>query len=113
MHEVFGYFSFEIDGHDTRTNSFFLTEPKRCDLPVPGISAVVGTGSSGPTATLETDLPAFYVSLSLRDARARFSDNLLCLMPGTPAAVEIETALEPEEIGGALQVMNLAEMGNK
>lgn len=67
------------------TDYLFLTPQKKCDLQKPHISVTVNTDLS---VTLETDKPAFYVSLETKRLPGIFSDNMITLLPGKPVTLQ-------------------------
>lgn len=62
-------------------SSLFLTKPRDCELADAEIT--VSSGSQAGTIRLETDAPAFYVSLE-SDVPGRFEDAGFTLLPGSP-----------------------------
>ena len=64
-------------------NVLFLDHPKRCALGDADISFKVGEDKEGLFVTLESDKPAFYVSVETMGADGEFDDNMIALMPGS------------------------------
>ncbi len=80
------------------SNDLFLALPKECNLILPKIDLQVARGSGMYTVTLNTDRPAFYVSLDAGNIRGIFSDNCFTLLPGESKIIEFAAG---EEIGSS------------
>jgi len=63
------------------TNTHFFTEYKRCEPATPKIRMEV---LEGHRVKLQTDKPAFFVSLSAEGIPGEFDDNGITLLPGRP-----------------------------
>ncbi len=90
--------TWEGDGHTTVERGWtFLTEPKRCELQMPGLT-VSATGSAAGSAgcgTVEVacaGAPAFWVTLEARDPALRFGDNGFLMLPGETHRVSVTGA---------------------
>ena len=76
-------------GHVVTGEGEYWTQPyKNFDLPVPSISVVEAPGSAGKTITLQSDSPAFFVSVELGGRRV-WSDNGFTLLPGHPKTISV------------------------
>lgn len=91
---------------EKRTNFYFPTVYKDCNLQIAKIDTDVQKGPNGTTITLSTDKPAFYVFLEAENVR-KFSDNSLCLVPGEKVVVTCPEEIKKEE----LTIYQLAEVG--
>jgi len=80
-----------IDGEVVSTNFVPFARPKHYELAQPDIQVAVSGGRREPlTIRLESDKPALWVWLELRDLGAVFSDNFFHLVPGRPVEVTVE-----------------------
>jgi beta-mannosidase len=91
-------------GRSTIENELFLCPPKRCCLQDPGITAKVRPIEGAFAVELQTERPAFYVSLDVDDLPGIFEDNLFTLLPGekktvrfTPRPFSVTEDLPTEE----------------
>lgn len=92
---------------EQKTNFFFATEYKNCDLRVANIKADVKNGiNGGTTITLTTDVPAFFVHLESEKVR-KFSDSSFLLMPNEKVTVTCDEAISIDD----LTIYQLAEVG--
>ena len=92
---------------EKKTNFFFPTEYKNCDLKVANINANVKNGpNGGTTITLSTDKPAFFVHLESEKVR-KFSDSSLLLIPGEEVVVTCDETISLSD----LTIYQLAEVG--
>ena len=89
----------EVNSFPHVTTSLFLTSPRDCELQ--SASVKVSPGAAPDTFTLETDLPAFFVTPETRSP-GRFSDAGFTLLPGAPVTLRFI----PSDAG---PVKNLAE----
>jgi beta-mannosidase len=75
-------------GGTTVRNELFLTEYKRCELSQAKISVKIHSEKDGTLLIdLQTDAPAFFVTLDADEIRGTFDDNVLTLLPGEPRTV--------------------------
>jgi len=63
-------------------NTVFLTEPKRIDLPDPGLSLALEDKDDQLTVLVRAQRPAFWVTLDQGDLEGRFDDNGVTLLAG-------------------------------
>ena len=89
----------EVNSFPQVTTSLFLTPPRDCELQ--SASVKVSPGAAPDTLTLETDVPAFFVTPETR-CPGRFSDAGFTLLPGAPVTLRFI----PSDAG---PVKNLAE----
>jgi len=69
-------------------NELFLTEYKRCTLLHPKISLTIRGEKDGSfVLCLQTDAPAFFVTLDAGEIRGEFDDNVLTLLQREPKTV--------------------------
>jgi len=73
--------SFEHQGGTSRS-TVFLTEPKRINLPDPGLTFHVEDTTKGLEVVVKTSKPAFWVTLDQGDLPGRFDDNGVTLLAG-------------------------------
>jgi len=66
-------------------------------LPKPTITLVEGSDSDGLFITLDTDKPAFFVSVELGGRRV-WSDNGFTLLPGRPKTLRLLRTLTHEAV---------------
>ena len=81
--KVFVRLSFS-SGNSRTVNDCFLTYPKECSVKKATVKMRVEEDDGQPQVTLESDLPAFYVSLDPGLLGGRFDDNCVTLYPGQP-----------------------------
>ena len=74
------------------TSSAFLCEPKELRLPVPVVQARVTGDGESCVVTLTSDVLALRTMVSLEGAEARWSDNVLDVVPGQP----VDLVVTPE-----------------
>jgi len=88
---------------------YFLTQPKRCDLPPATVSLKASAAGGQIAVELDTDRPAFFVGLDADDTRGVFSDNFLFLAPGKRKTVQFapEAPSEPDRLAEKLTVWAL------
>lgn len=63
-------------------NDHFFTEYKKCTLPKVEIAMQVVAAGEGFHVTLQTDFPAFWVTVNAERIRGEFDDNSFALLPG-------------------------------
>jgi len=81
--KVFVRMSFASRGNQV-VNDCFLTYPKECGVKKATVQMQLGQADGFPGVTLQSDLPAFYVSLDPGKLGGRFDDNGITLYPGQP-----------------------------
>lgn len=91
---------------EKRTNFYFPTVYKECNLQIAKISADVQKNSNGSTITLTTDKPAFFVHVEAEKIR-KFSDSSVFLIPGEKVVITCPEQITKEE----LTIYQLAEVG--
>lgn len=94
-------------------NLLYFVPPKELALQAPriGIRAEPGSSPASVVLTLESDVLAKDVALSLDgDPDARFGENFFDLLPGQPKTLTVETRWTPEEVSGRLRIRTLAEI---
>jgi beta-mannosidase len=90
-------------------NELFLCPPKRCPLQRPAIRRKIHRQGEEILIELQTDLPAFFVSLDLEGLAGEFDDNLFTLLPEKPKTVRFRPRDAQEgvlPIGDALERIN-------
>ncbi|MFC1791004.1 glycoside hydrolase family 2 protein, partial [Gemmatimonadota bacterium] len=87
---------------------FYFVPPGELELGAPGIRLEIAPQDGGFLLTLESDLLAKDVALSLEGAR--FSDNFFDLLPGRPRVVRLETDFSQEVVANTLRIRTLAEI---
>lgn len=80
---------FDNSGNLLGENHFLQARYKACELPEPVIRKSTGRDEEGEYIELNTDKPAFFVSLDL-GGDAIFSDNGFCLLPGQPKKLRVQ-----------------------
>jgi beta-mannosidase len=79
-----------VDDKVVSTNFVPFSRPKHYELQKPNIVAKVRREPGQPTTIhLETDKPALWVWLELKDVSATFSNNFLHLIPGKPVEITV------------------------
>ena len=102
----FFYCTLVTDKGEKRTNFYFPTVYKDCNLQIANIKADVENKSNGTTITITTDKPAFFVHLEADKVR-KFSDSSLLLVPGEKVVVTCPEQITKDE----LTIYQLAEVG--
>lgn len=102
----FFYCTLITDKGEKRTNFYFPTVYKDCNLQIANIKADVEKKSNGTTITITTDKPAFFVHLEADKVR-KFSDSSLLLVPGEKVVVTCPEQITKDE----LTIYQLAEVG--
>ncbi len=75
-------------GSTTMRNELFLTEYKKCNLAKAQIGVKIRAEKQGSfLIDLESNAPAFFVTLDPDDIRGTFDDNVLTLLPGEKRTV--------------------------
>jgi beta-mannosidase len=92
-------------------NTHFFTEYKRCDLAKANVTWQVSPAGTGSAVRLETDRPAFFVSLDAEGMNGVFSDNCFTLLPGMPREIEFtpKTDGEDADLSACLRVYHLRQ----
>jgi hypothetical protein len=88
-------------GGKTAVNELFFTEFKRCELAKPEIRTVVSRKNGLFHVRLETDLPAFFVSLEARGIEGEFDDNCFTLVKEMPKELVFTPGNDPPSEGSA------------
>jgi beta-mannosidase len=89
-----------------------LTTPKRYHFPRPNLATSIKRDNGGLALTIESDDPAFYVSLDSGSMLGRFSDNCFTVLPDSPVTVSwIGDPVPEDRFRSVLSVMNLGEIG--
>jgi beta-mannosidase len=91
-----------------RPSLLYFHSPKDLELKVPAIRIKVTPDEGSFLVTLEADVLAKNVYLSL--ARASLSDNFFDLLPGRPFTVRLVTDLNLDQVEGSLKIRTLAEV---
>ncbi len=69
------------------TQTAFLCPQKKCELGKPELAWTVEEAEDGYKITVSSKKPAFYVALDAGSLNGLFSDNMITVMPDTPATV--------------------------
>lgn len=88
------------------TNTHFFTEYKKCELARPRIRMDV---TDGYRVKLQTDKPAFFVSVTAEGVRGEFDDNCFTLLPGHPRTLSFtpKQKVTPALFGKSLSLQHL------
>lgn len=89
------------------TNDLFLTYPKSCNLEIPKVKLLIDSSSEGAFVTLESEKPAFHVTLDPGTASGRFDDNGFTLLPGAPRRVRFHGRSTAAQLKRSLQLYEL------
>lgn len=110
------YADFElIENHKTISRGIELFAPaKHIDFEIPEISVQVTENDSEFFVILNSNLPAFYVLLELKNEDAVFSDNCFYLPPGKNITVSvnknsISNKLTKKEFENSLKISTLTD----
>ena len=95
----------------SQTSLLYFLPPKELDLGASAIRLEVTSDEEGLLLSLESDVLAKDVYLSLDGAR--FEDNFFDLLPGRSHVVRLESELTPEEAEAGLLVRTLAEISRE
>ncbi len=95
----------QAPGH---SSLLYFHPPKELELGVPTIRFEITTGEEGTILTLEADVLAKNVYLTLEGTH--FSDNFFDLLPHRPRTVRLETDLTPDQAEARLEIRTLAEI---
>jgi beta-mannosidase len=108
--EVFAVLDLEAEGQALR-NEHVFGPWKHCDLPTVRIETRVDALSDGRLAVdVTTDVPVFYLSLSVDGWRGEFDDNAILLLPGESRRLTFTAkgqAPTADQLRGALRVEHL------
>lgn len=106
--EVFALASVR-SGDEEHVNEYFFARYKQCELADASVQARVSQGEDGFIVHLETDAPAFFVSLEVPGVPGVFSDNAFTLVPGPGRAVFFrpKRATSLKEVADKLVVRHL------
>lgn len=96
-------------GNEIIRNDHFFTEYKRCELLQANVTTRMEETDGGFKVTVETDAPAFFVSLNVNGAAGEFDDNCFTLLPGEPRTLIFRPKEEVslEQVQKALSVNHL------
>lgn len=92
-------------------NDLFFTEYKKCDLVPAQVTHTVKGAQDNFTVSLETDAPAFFVTLDAVGIRGEFDDNAVTLLPGETRSFTFtpKEAVSEARFAKALTVRHLRE----
>jgi beta-mannosidase len=91
-----------------RTSLLYFHPPKELVLRAPTIRLGLGPGDGGVLLTLESDILAKDVYLSI--AGTDFSENFFDLLPGRARTVRLETNLTVDQVEAGLRIRTFAEI---
>ena len=91
------FLTIDLDaGGTTVRNELFLTEYKKCALSKAKIAVEIRAEKDGALRVdLQTDAPAFFVTLDAGLIRGTFNDNVLTLLPGEPRTLRFDPKSAP------------------
>lgn len=94
----------------TCTNTVWSDVYKHCNYKKATVQAEISGKDRTFEITLTSDVPAFFVSLDMNGIEGIFSDNILTLLPNTPAKITFKTKkeLSPDELKKALKIFDLS-----
>lgn len=108
--EVFVNARFTENGNgEVVTNNYFLTRFKNIDFPKAAIRMSSVPVAGGYDVTVESDVFARGVFLSIDGIDNFFSDNYFDLLPGEPATVHVTTSLDKASFDKQLKSESLAD----
>ncbi len=108
--EVFVNARFTEKGNgDVVTNNYFLTRFKNIDFPKANIRMTSVPAAGGFDVTVESDVFARGVFLSIDGIDNFFSDNYFDLLPGEPVTVHVTTSLDKASFDKQLKSESLAD----
>ena len=107
-HEVFVIARIR-SGSEEHTNEYFFVPYKRCELADAQVSAEVIEAGEGFAIRLNTDAPAFFVTLDVKGVPGVFADNGFTLLPGEERTLAFspKRTTTLEEIASNLEVRHL------
>lgn len=103
----FFYAVLTTDTGEIRSNFYFPTVYKECDLKLAKIKADLQRDIHGTKITLTTDKPAFFVHLESEKVR-KFTDSSLVLIPSEKVVVNCQEEINNDD----LTIYQLAQIGN-
>ena len=103
--EVFVYVSLDDGDKIVAENTYYLALQKDINFPESRISRSILKTDEGYTLTLNTDLLARAVCLSIDESDDLFSDNYFDLIPGKAVTVKIKTKLSQMEFEKRLRIL--------
>ena len=102
--------SFTENGkNEAITNNYFLTRYKEIDYPKATISKTTVATGDGFDVTLQSDVFARGVFLSIEDIDNFFSDNYFDLLPGEPKTIHVTTKLGKAEFDKQLKSISISD----
>lgn len=108
--EVFVNARFTENGDDkVVTNNYFLTRFKNIDFPKANIRTTSVPAAGGFDVTVESDVFARGVFLSIDGIDNFFSDNYFDLLPGEPVTVHVTTSLDKAAFDKQLKSESIAD----
>lgn len=108
--EVFVNARFTENGSgETVTNNYFLTRFKNIDFPKATIRMASKPAAGGYDVTVESDVFARGVFLSIDGIDNFFSDNYFDLLPGEPVTIHVTTSLDKAAFDKQLKSESLAD----
>lgn len=108
--EVFVNARFTENGNgETVTNNYFLTRFKNIDFPKATIRMTSQPAAGGYDVTVESDVFARGVFLSIDGIDNFFSDNYFDLLPGEPVTIHVTTSLDKASFDKQLKSESLAD----
>lgn len=91
------------------SNNYFLTRYKEIDFPKANITLQSVPAKDGFEVTVESDVFARGVFLSIEGIDNFFSDNYFDLLPGEPVRIQVRTALDKATFDKQLQSVSISE----
>ena len=102
--DVFVHVTLDENGKTAAENTYYLAPQKDVNFPSSTITRTVNKTDEGYILTLNTDLLARAVYLSLDDTDNFFSDNYFDLIPGKTVTVKVNTKLPQSEFEKQLKI---------
>ena len=99
----------EVDGKTVSENLVLLALPRELKLPDPKLVTSVDESEKGFLVTIKSEKPALWTWLELENADARFSDNFVHVMPGSPRRISVQpvSQLNKADFSKMLRVRSL------
>lgn len=107
--EVVLHATFTDGSKNKYRNNYFFTRYKEIDFPKASIRVTSIPVNDGYLVTVESDLYARGVFLSIEGINNFFSDNYFDLLPGEPVTIHVKTDLEKADFDKQLKIESIAD----
>jgi len=100
------------EGQSVSRNYVSFARPKQLALEKPGLRAEISEIDEGRfSVSLSAERPALWAWISLRDTDARYSDNFVHVVPGSPVEIIVtaDSALTRETLESQLELRSLVD----